>query len=439
MQAAFPEFSEQAAPTQAILRVTNCDKVSFMDRRSLIKHLAATAILPKTLQSPASIPLPPRAEGELDLHHIDTGRGTCTLIVAPDGTTLMVDAGAAIVSTPTLEQTTCQAHPNDSRRPGEWQARYALRHSGQTQLDYFLATHIHQDHIGDLSAANPRANSGGYQLTGVSDVHELMPIAMHLDRGYPDYTSVAPPNAPFAKNYLAYLQHRMASKLPVAKVAVGSTQQIKLVHRPQRYRDFSVRILSATGTIWSGVGEQTHSLFPEHLSDNPPGENRCSVALRLTYGRFSYFTGGDLTADTQDGRLPWQDVESPIAKIAGRTEVATADHHGYFDACGPEFVRNLDAQAYLIQAWDIGHPAPAQLQRMLGAWGKTATRDVFATDMLPATELINRRFTGEMKSRHGHIVVRVAAGGATYRIHILDSTIEDGPVLASVGPYTCRD
>jgi hypothetical protein len=119
--------------------------------------------------------------------------------------------------------------------------------------------------------------------------------------------------------------------------------------------------------------------------------------------------------------LPWWDVETPVVRVAGRTEVAAADHHGYFDACGPEFVRSLDAQAFVIQAWDIGHPGTAQMQRMLGAWPGDKPHDVFATDLLPANALMNRRFAPQLKSRRGHVVVRVAKGGASYRILIVDS------------------
>jgi hypothetical protein len=34
---------------------------------------------------------------------------------------------------------------------------------------------------------------------------------------------------------------------------------------------------------------------------------------------------------------------------------------------------------------------------------------------------MNRRFAPQLKSRRGHVVVRVAKGGASYRILIVDS------------------
>jgi hypothetical protein len=210
---------------------------------------------------------------------------------------------------------------------------------------------------------------------------------------------------------------------------------------PEKYLTFKVRILAANGEVWTGKENKTEFRLP-NLKNLPasqqPNENIFSVALRFSYGRFSYFAGGDLISDTHDGQAPWMDIETPVVRVAGRTEVAAADHHGYFDACSPEFVHSLDAQAYIIQAWDVGHPGSAQLQRMLGALFGKATHDVFATDLLPANQLINRRFTPQLKSQRGHVVVRVASGGDSYQVFVLDSSEENDIVTATFGPYICR-
>jgi beta-lactamase superfamily II metal-dependent hydrolase len=411
--------------------------ISFQpDRRTLLKsvmYLSLASAMPGYAYAALldSGPLPARRDGEMDIHHIDTGRGNCTLIVAPDGTSIMIDAG----SSPAAE-TTSELRPSAAMRPGQWQGRYAQRYTGADKLDYFVATHIHPDHVGDILPDCPQSPSGAYRLTGVSDVDAIIPIATVIDRAFPSYGDTQPPASAFADNYLAFLQHRVATGQKVEAAIVGSDRQIRA-----KQPTFKARMLAASGHVWTGHGESSTTLRPALDSLAPedrPSENFYSLALRFTYGSFSYFAGGDLNCDTHDGRLPWADMESPVARIAGRTEVAAADHHGYFDACGPEFIRALDARAYIIPAWDIGHPGSAQLQRMLGAWSGKATHDVFATDMLPANQLVNRRFTPLMKSRRGHVVVRVAPGGDTYNIFVLDSSIENGNITASFGPYHCR-
>ena len=420
-----------------------------LDRRRFLQGLlyASTALAAPACalaESAIGTPLPAWREGNFDIHHIDTGRGNSTFLVFPDGTTMMIDAGAANVP----PDTSSAAHPNASRRPGEWQARYALARAprilGQpSHLDYFLTTHIHPDHVGDITLTSPLAPSGDYRLTGISDVDALLPIATVIDRSFPDYGAFPPYAAPYSANYLAFLKSREAS---VLRAQTGSTQQITLRNDAARYPNFSARILAANAVVWTGHGAATSARLPDlsHEPSNAHGyENNLSIATRFEYGRFSYYAGGDLDCDTYDGRAPYLDIETPVVHVAGRTEVAAADHHGYFDACGPEFVRSLNAQVYIVQAWDIGHPGTAQMQRMTGEWVDGVTpasqlHDLFTTDLLPANELLNRRFAGNIKSKHGHVVVRVAPGGDTYHVYALDSTHENGTITGVFGPYTCR-
>jgi hypothetical protein len=350
--------------------------------------------------------------GELDIHHIDTGRGNATFLLGPDGTTILIDCGA---SNDDLE-VSAPARPDAARRPGEWVARYALRASqpaNRNTLDYLIATHIHPDHVGDVPPGQGLAANGGYARTGMSQVDELMPARIVIDRSYPDYGLLQPVKAPFASNYLAWLDARKRSDRIVQRADVGSESQIRL-RTPEQFPTFSIRVLAANGQVWTrhaGI----RSAFPDLTAipkDDIPAENKCSVALRISYGDFSYFTGGDLNADTRDGRLPWQDVESAVVEECGRIEVAAADHHAYYDACGPAFTKYLDAQAYIIPAWHITHPGSAQLERLLGAWPGVRHHDVFATEMLPTNRLFNARWAQQLQSAQGHIVVRVAPGGA---------------------------
>src|ERR1700735_731907 len=84
-------------------------------------------------------PLPAWAAGMLDIHQIATGRGNSALTIMPDGTTLLVDAGAAGDGIPETDP-----HPDASRPPGAWIVRYLQRHlpKGAASLDYALITHF---------------------------------------------------------------------------------------------------------------------------------------------------------------------------------------------------------------------------------------------------------------------------------------------------------
>src|SRR5262249_32100078 len=118
-------------------------------------------------------PLPSWTPGTLDIHQISTGRGNSALFILPDGTTFLVDAGAAGDGIPEADP-----HPDKSRRPGEWIARYTKRHLPATgALDYAMITHFHADH-----------------MSGIVDVDRALPIRTLIDRGWPDYAYPAPLN-----------------------------------------------------------------------------------------------------------------------------------------------------------------------------------------------------------------------------------------------------
>jgi hypothetical protein len=255
--------------------------------------------------SPSSV-LPPWKAGTLDIHHLAYGRGNSTFVLCPDGTTILIDAGTSEDSL----QVSSPQKPNANIRPGEWIAAYVLRQmraAGRRDLDYFLLTHIHSDHVGDLGPGNPQSPKGNYRLTGVMDVDADVQIGKLIDRGCPDYNYPLPLQAPFALNYLEYVRSRLKHGEACERVQAGKVDQIRLVRQPGTYPNFTVRNLAANGEVWTGIGDNTRLHFPKLQSlreQDYPTENMCSIAIRLTFGRFDYFTGGDLTCDTEEGEEP---------------------------------------------------------------------------------------------------------------------------------------
>jgi beta-lactamase superfamily II metal-dependent hydrolase len=400
--------------------------------------LAAFEALPAHLRAttPTSTSLPAWKPGVLEIHHIATNRGNGTFLILPDGTTMMVDAGAIYGTTPYLTDPL----PSSQHRPGEWIGRYAKRRlesSGLTTIDTFLLTHLHGDHLGYLSTETPLSPDGTYKLTGVSDVAAIVPINRFVDRAFPDYAYPAPADADFQKNYRAFLQSQTKAGKAVERFHPGSKDQFTL-HKSAAYPSFEIRNLIANGEVWTGEAEHTRKLFPELSTLKPsdyPAENPCSCAIRLRYGNFGYYTGGDLTNDTNYGRDPWRDTESPAAEACGPVSVAVTNHHGYFNANGDRYVRALRPQAFIIPAWDSAHPTVNVLNTLYSKAIYPGNRDVFATLIQKDNRIANKK-TDDLKSRAGHIVIRVEPGGDTFNIHILSNTDETDTVTATFGSYT---
>lgn len=403
----------------------------------LLAPAAAFAQSPGQLIDQAGGALAAWRPGWLDIHHIATGRGNATLAILPDGTSLLIDAGASANGT----EVSVPTRPDASRRAGAWIGRYVqrqLRAGGLSSLDYLLATHLHPDHVGDVEAGSPPAAGGAYQLTGIMDVAEIVDVGTLIDRGFPSYDYPTVLKAPFADNYRAFVKARLDAGKRVEAFRPGSASQIAARGHHAATLPFEVRNIAANGKVWNGQGEQAVDLFPP-LAALPqadrPTENSCSAAIRIGYGKFSYFTGGDLTSYTEDGALPWRDVLGPAARAAGPVSVATADHHGMFDGLNAEVVRSLRPRAWVIQAWHLAHPDMLQMERMLSQRLYAGPRELFATNLMRENFLANERLAKRMRSHEGHVVVRVAPGGRQFYIAVTDNGGETDRVKLIAGPY----
>jgi beta-lactamase superfamily II metal-dependent hydrolase len=424
------------------------------DRRAFLSKATASLIatqLSPILQGQSDTAehqaLPPWEPDYLYIHHISTGRGSCALLILPDATTLMIDAGSMITHyEPLQDKFMIDPRPNASLRPGQWIAEYArecLAQAGRSEIDYFLLTHFHEDHMGTVWPGrydiSPRSKYGSYQLGGLTDVAESIPIRKVIDRCYPDYAYPSPIPGPQFKNYLSFIKGLPGRGGVTERFVVGSDKQITLKRTPERYPDFDIRNLASNGDVWTGLGEQTQAHFPplkDLKQEDYPTENKCALAIRLRYGKFSYFSGGDEDHEQEYGRWPWGDIETVVARASGKVQVAVANHHGFKDACGPEWVRALQPKAFVINGWDSAHPTMISLDNMLSQELYAGPRLVFSTATKPETDITIRRMA-EMASRNGHVVFRVPPGGDSFEVFVKDSSVPHGGVIAHFGKVQC--
>jgi beta-lactamase superfamily II metal-dependent hydrolase len=359
--------------------------------------------------------LPPWTRGTLDFHQISTGRGNAALVVFPDGTTLLVDAGAAGGTQPIPDT---EPRPNGTRTPGAWIADY-LQSVGVTRLDYVLLTHFHVDHIG-----------------GIGDVGSRIPIATMIDRG--DEYLRPPDDDPTFKTYRTFLDAQARSGMTREPIRVGRADQVVLRRDRGAFPAVETRNVAANGDVWTGHGDEVTHVFPPLASlsaDDRPSENMCSIGIRVRYGRFDLFTGGDMPGVPDAGAPAWQSVESAVARAVGPTDVHVANHHGSIDPESELFLTTLRSAVIILPSWSPTHPSQDALKRMMASRLYPGPRDIFATLLrAPTRTSIGSRADG-LKADHGHIVVRVSAGGDSYRVYVLDDASEARTVLGVFGPY----
>jgi hypothetical protein len=280
-----------------------------------------------------------------------------------------------------------KAVPNDSKRPAEWIAQYIkhfslpLKNNGA--LDYALLTHFDTDHIGQNGKLAIEKVGLDYKLTGITHVGNLLDISTLIDRGYPtyDYPTATKVTGAHISNYKLYVAARDREGKKNEGFVIGSNSQIKLLKDPGSYPTFEVRNIVGNGKIWTGSGTTAKELVPSTASSSEQlNENRCSCGIRITYGNFDYFSAGDILG--VEKAPEWFDIETPVARLLGETDVVVANHHAYSDAMCDTYISQVKPQVYVIPVWDYYHPQPATLSRMLSQTLYPGERSVFAAGMV---------------------------------------------------------
>jgi hypothetical protein len=391
-------------------------------------------------------------EGYLDIHHILTGSGNSAFLVLPEGTTMLIDAGdignrkekngseSSFSYTP--------PYPDDSKSAAQWIVDYMQQvlPNKKLVLDYAILTHYHDDHMGGITKSTPKATSSDYYLTGITEIGEWIPIKKLIDRSSPSndfpvdlnqYYHTEPNLFGNYQRFIAYKQKR--EQLIVEPLKVGSTAQLVLTHEKKRsLPNLSIRGIKSNGTIWSGIGDSTYIYFTARQVMDEKGkfnENPLSLAIKVSYGAFDYFTGGDNTGLQGFGMPSWFDVETPMAKAVGRVEVTTLNHHGCRDAVNDSFLKLMQPKVIVQQSWSTNHPGEEVLHRMIYA----GIQHIFATNIQEATKkTLGFWLRDHYKSTFGHIIIRVLPDGQHFYVLIAETLMGKVSITKVFGPYTAE-
>lgn len=265
------------------------------------------------------------ADHTLTIHQINVQQGDCTLIVGPDGTTVLIDAG------------------NTGRGIGEV-VPYLLSIGIEPSdgLDFVLATHRDSDHLGGLD----EVLQAGY------DVREAI-----WDNGSPKSGGAIDD----------FLDAALAT-------TAGGVEPMPL--------GLVVELGNgATATCVAVLG----SVIDIGPISGATEENDHSVAILVDYGDFEYITAGDLGGGRDDfdctKRLTGQaNVETPLAQalhdigLVGPdgVEVIDVNHHGSESSTNSDYMNLLSPTVAVIntgpgQGSNFNHPRSDIVERVLMA------------------------------------------------------------------------
>jgi beta-lactamase superfamily II metal-dependent hydrolase len=253
--------------------------------------------------------------GQLLIYSIDVEGGQATLLVAPSGASLLVDAG----------------WPGNNGRDAD-RIQAAMRDAGIAKIDHLLVTHFHTDHVG-----------------GVPELVKRVPIGEFLDHGVNREDS-----AVTRRDYDAYLK-AIAGK-PRRIVHPGDTIAIP---------GLSTVVLTADGEPIARVPGIQPAPNPycaaERTWPADPTENARSAGILVTYGKFRFLDLGDLTGQKEVALVC---PDNPI----GAVDLYLVTHHGMnlsnsraiVDAVHPRaaIMNNGARKAGMPEAWQTVHDSP---------------------------------------------------------------------------------
>ena len=389
--------------------------------------------------------LAPWTPGSLDIHAINNGRGESMFYIFPDGTTMLCDAGGAIVS-PSASIPGTDPKPSMAVSAGKVIADYVqhfLPAVSDGKVDYFLLTHYHGDHMGEYKESYPMHESGRFRMNGITEVGVQVPFRKIIDRGSPeDVVSDCTMNSqtPVMVNYRSYIDWSKEQHGTEYEVFVpGALNQIALTHGGAG-SSFSIRNVAGNGYVWTGEGDEARTEIPsnEELRAGPreawTPENILSCCLLLKFGKFDWFCGGDIQY-TGKAKHPWKDIETPISKVVPTVESMKACHHGTNNANGENLLRALYPDIFIVNAWRDIHPFNATVKRLLSI---NPSCEIYSTNVTAANLDRLRDYLDNFGSTQGHIVIRVNDDGSRYRVYVLDDSNQDY-IVKSVSPeYKCR-
>jgi competence protein ComEC len=256
------------------------------------------------------------AEGKpLEIFFIDVLGGAATLIVTPERESILLDTG----------------WPGEKDRDPERIVRVLRDVAGLDRLDHLVTTHWHTDHYG-----------------GVAGLARRIPIIHYWDRGYPEpgATDSPPPTDPLMAAYLSASAGRRWPLYPGDSLPLSGK--------------LTARVLASSGRVIAATAGAPDNPLCAKVPDDleaDPSDNARSLAVRFSFGEFTFLDCGDLTWNVEKRLICPKDLIGPI-------DLYQVTHHGMSISNHPTLLETVRPSVAIVNNGPRKGGDPKTLERL---------------------------------------------------------------------------
>ena len=392
--------------------------------------VAATAVAKPNKRSLVGKQLPAWSEGYLDIHTISSGRGECLLIVMPDGTSMVIDAGELVYkSTPSKKSKYGMAlpRPNNDVRPVQVYADYIRNFMPyKDAIDYYQLSHFHMDHMGQILKRYKADAEGGYIKTGPTELFHHIPFREANDRAYPDYEKwpAQATSVKLLENYRKFLDYHIAKgDLKASKFELGAVNQFVMRHNPSAYPNFNIENVCVNGYVWDKAQNKVINVYEGRTIR----ENASSCGFVIRYGKFDFLTAGDIG--------DYYDFEYVVAQAVGQVDAVKAHHHLSPHSMIEKSMQVLRPQVMSVTSFSNREIQPDQSK--FGYISKLGCK-MYCTSVGEAMLKNYPKIYKKCRSVSGHVVFRVEPNGERFWVYVLDDYDSEYRITLVDGPFKAR-